>query len=428
LTKSDTSLGFPRIFKDQYQLKAFYRLIGNDAISHSTFLDGYKSGLKHYAKNDSLESAYFLIQDTMLTDFNTRKVDLGYTQTLTTNGIILHNGLLLNEQYVPLGLLHQEIITRDRAEFGKSKDFRIKTIDQKESNKWLNCMRSGENFTNETGRKLIHVMDREADIVELMNLALSSNQYFVIRARHDRSTLSHKERSKIDSIETFRLSTLIQNGTNTSQIIRTLRADDGKKYEAECKIAFQKFNFRGLIQEVTCVWIKELTDRENPVEWSLLTNLPVNSPQEAERIIEIYKKRWTIEDFHKCYKTGCKIEKRQFQSVKTLTTIIGMLGLLAIELLRTRYLATTESNTSIDSIIETQQEKEFIKTLSQKYLKPIDLSICEANTVLWWMLLLGRMGGHQGFKQKGLPGWQTIWTGYQYYLNLWEGYKMKNSS
>jgi len=428
LLKSDSSLGFPRIFKDQYQLKAFYRLIGNDAITHSTFLNGYKSGLKQYAKNESTDSEYFLIQDTMLTDFNSRKLDLGYTQTPNSNGIILHNGLLLNNHYVPLGLLHQEIILRDRSEFGKRKDFKNKTIEEKESNKWLNCMKSGEDFTKETGRKLIHIMDREADIVDLMNLGFTTNQFFVIRARHDRSTLSHKERVKIADVEPFRLFNLIQNGTNTSQIIRNLRAEDGKKYEAECKIAYQKLNFRGLTHEVTCVWIKEITNRIDPVEWFLLTNLQVNSPQEAERIVEIYSKRWTIEDYHKCYKTGCKIEKRQFQSEKTLTTIIGLLGLLAVELLRVRYLATTETNTNIDAIIETQQEREFIYLLSQKYLKPIDLTICTENTVLWWMLLLGRMGGHQGFKQKGLPGWQTIWTGHQYYITLWEGYKMKNSS
>jgi len=51
------------------------------------------------------------------------------------------------------------------------------------------------------------------------------------------------------------------------------------------------------------------------------------------------------------------------------------------------------------------------KKLAEKYLKPIDKQLWGQYSNLWWLLLSGRMGGHQGFKQKGLPGWQTLWKG-----------------
>jgi hypothetical protein len=39
------------------------------------------------------------------------------------------------------------------------------------------------------------------------------------------------------------------------------------------------------------------------------------------------------------------------------------------------------------------------------------------------------MGGHQGVKQKGLPGWKTIWKGYDFYKQILIGYKInKNTS
>ena len=203
----------------------------------------------------------------------------------------------------------------------------------------------------------------------------------------------------------------------------------GKTYLAKCSIASQSFRLRGITKEITCVWLAEEEPQEGEAatEWFLLTDLPAGTKEEAVRIIDIYTKRWTIEDYHKCYKTGCNIEKRQFQSLKTLTTVIGLLGLVAVELLRSRFLALHAPDVAIEQVIVNKQEVEFIHTLANKYLKPIDLTICKKGTVLWWTLLIARMGGHQGVRQKGMPGWQTLWNGYQYYQTLWIGYSLNKA-
>jgi hypothetical protein len=432
MARSQISLGFPQIFKDQYQLKGFYRLINNDFVSHSTFIDGYQRGLIEYSKAQiSDKSRWILIQDSMLTDYNSRQLDLGYTQTIHSNGLILHHGLLLNADFVPLGLLHQEVIHRERESFGKSENTKNRVIEEKESNKWLKGIQTGSSFSQKSGRELIHIMDREADIVDLINLAQSEEQYFVIRARHDRSTLTNAERFKEENTQIHRLFHLMRNVEEKKLIRRVLKDIKGKDYEAVCELNFQSLKFRAIKSTVQCVWIREHqpADEKNPVEWFLLTNLPVKTVTDAEKIIELYSKRWTIEDYHKCYKTGCSVEKRQFDSRKTLTTVIGLLALLAVELLRSRYLAVNNKDATFDSLGKTEEEIELAKKLAIKYLKPIDFTVCKEFSVLWWVLLLGRMGGHQGFKQKGLPGWQSIWLGYQFYLNTLEGYTLyRNSS
>ena len=84
---------------------------------------------------------------------------------------------------------------------------------------------------------------------------------------------------------------------------------------------------------------------------------------------------------------------------------------------------------SIDEIITDTETRNIVNTLAVKYLKPIDYSICKENTVLWQVLLLGRMGGHQGYKQKGLAGWQTIWKGHAYFQQVIEvNNLLKNTS
>lgn len=430
LLSSDLHSSFPVIFKSQYDLKAFYRLINNKAIDMQTFINGYQKGLQLYSKSIEDKEPWLLIHDSMLTDYNSRTVDFGYTQTIASNGFLLHHGLLLDASFVPLGLLHQEVYHRERSDFGKRNQCDTKEIQDKESNKWLNGIKTGQAFTQETQRPLIHIMDREADIEEVIKQCQSTLQNFIIRARHDRSTLSRTEMEKVKNKESYRLFQLMRNAANKLIITRTLKDDKGKSYEAKCHLHYASFMFRGLQQKVNCVWLQEIKENnQTGVEWFLLSNLNIINTEEAAQILSLYSKRWTIEDFHKCYKTGCSIEKRQFDSRKTLTTAIAFLALPAVILLRSRYLAKVNPEATIDEIIADEETKSIVNVLAKKYFQPIDSTICKENTVLWWILLLGRMGGHQGYKQKGMPGWQTIWKGYSYFQQVLETSKLlKNTS
>jgi hypothetical protein len=95
------------------------------------FIKGYQEGLIAYSNEQQHDSPWILIQDTMLTDYHSRSLDLGYTQTPKSNGFLLHHGLLLDENFIPLGLLHQEVIHRERGGFGKAKLSSTKNIDEK---------------------------------------------------------------------------------------------------------------------------------------------------------------------------------------------------------------------------------------------------------------------------------------------------------
>lgn len=430
LHTSNASLSFPELFKNQHQLKAFYRLMNNKSVNHAAFISGYQAGLIAYSKEQSACDPWILIQDTMLTDYNSRKLDLGYTQTERSNGFLLHHGLLLDEQFIPLGLLHQEVIHRERDDFGKASKWRSKLIAEKESNKWLGGVKTGISFSKETGRDLIHIMDREADIVDVINTCMESNQYFIIRARHDRSTLTLSEKDKATNPELYRLFHLMPSLANPSTITRILRNEQGKEYEAKCDINYQSFKLRGIDKQTSCIWVREQTSppKKKPAEWFLLTNRLIKDEKDAEKIAELYSKRWTVEDFHKCYKTGCSIEKRQFDTRKALTSSIGLLAITAIVLLRSRYYAKHQHTIPFQTIVTDKAEQELAKKLAGKYLMPTDKLLCEPYTALWWLLLLGRMGGHQGIKNKGLPGWQTLWKGYAFFQSLMIGYKYANKS
>ncbi len=48
---------------------------------------------------------------------------------------------------------------------------------------------------------------------------------------------------------------------------------------------------------------------ESPVEWMLLTSMPVESVADAKRVLGMYVKRWRVEDFFRILKSGCKVER-----------------------------------------------------------------------------------------------------------------------
>lgn len=429
----DYSQSFPNLIKDTYALKGFYRFINNTRVTQSTFIEGYASGLNNYSKELADQNdGWYLIHDTMYVEYNDRELDLGYTQGQNTNGFLLHHGLLLDAHHVPLGLLHQGIIHRDREEFGKRKDCTKKDIEDKESFKWLEGIKTGQAFSESTGRKLVHIMDREADIGEVINLFLNDQPVesgFIIRARHDRSTLTNSQRDREEDVSLFRMFNIIKKSSNHKRIKRILRNKAGTPYESECWLRYEDYKFRGIEKPITCVYLEEVapTEESKITEWYLLTNVPVKSFEQAEQVVANYTKRWAIEDFHKCYKTGCSIEKRQFDSKGPLCTVIGFLGLLAIQLLRSRYYARVSPEASFEIVVTQKAAQDLARKSAKKYLKPVDLTIAKEGTMLWWILLLGRMGGHQGYKSKGLPGWQTLWKGLNYFNNLLEGYLIHGS-
>jgi hypothetical protein len=421
LNTSDASLSFPNLFKDQHQLKAFYRLIDNQAVSHSTFISGYQSGLAQYSKEEEQQAPWILIQDTMLTSFHTRKVlDLDYTQTERSNGLILHHGLLLNDAFVPLGLLHQQVIHRERERYKQAR-----TPEDKETKKWIAALNTGAEFSRQTDRPLIHLMDREADVAGIINAANRlAQQYFIIRAAQNRILTDQDGKASSQ-----RLFTCMPSLYKGDLIQRRLMDSQGKNYQVSCTISYGGLHIKGVNKPVNCVWVKEIQqdNKKDLAEWFLLTNLSpdVYTP---EMIAELYSKRWVIEDFHKCYKTGCSIEKRQFDSRKTLTTGIGLLAITAVVLLRSRYFAQNKHNEPFETIVTNEAEQVLAKRIADKYLKPVDKLLCKPHTTLWWLLLLGRMGGHQGFNQKGLPGWQTLWKGYTFFQTLMIGFNHAGSS
>jgi hypothetical protein len=76
-----------------------------------------------------------------------------------------------------------------------------------------------------------------------------------------------------------------------------------------------------------------------PVRWVLHTSEPVETFEQAWQIFEYYEACWLIEEFHKCLKTGCRLESRQYATAARLEGVAGMLSVMPVRLLQMKSVA-----------------------------------------------------------------------------------------
>jgi hypothetical protein len=382
----------PGRFEDWAGLKGAYRFFSNPKITHQILQQ------PHY--KETLEKAHFsdklvlFIQDGSELLFNSHRWThgLGPTADSSGNGLMFHS-CLVAEYHEPgktkiLGLSYQEAWVRPEK---KSVD-----DDSKESEVWLRTLHKA----GHPKKNWVHVGDRGNDIHEFLKGAIDSGWNFVVRARHDRQV-------QINEV-IKRIFPWIRKQPAKCKFKLNLRAKGARfsgEYTVEVTWAKVKLLPPGkesgkAVGDVT--YIRTWCPEDPELEWLLITNLPVESEEDAIRIVNIYQQRWLIEDYHKVIKTGFRIENNQFKQASRILALFGMVGIMATQLLALKeycHLATTQE-------VEKGIPKRWI-TLIERVLN------VKLETVRDFWRCLARLGGFIGRKSDGEPGWQTIWKGYR---------------
>jgi hypothetical protein len=158
---------------------------------------------------------------------------------------------------------------------------------------------------------------------------------------------------------------------------------------------------------VQVVELREVTPPENckAVRWVLYTTEPAGDIAAANRIIGFYEQRPTIEDYHKCYKTGCRVEARQYETAERLERVAGLLSVVAVRLLQMRT-AARETPDRLAAEVAPQSWIDMLRTIRK-------IPTARELTIHDFVRQLAGLGGHLLRKRDGEPGWITLWRGYE---------------
>jgi hypothetical protein len=279
----------------------------------------------------------------------------------------------------------------------------------------------------------IFVMDREADAYGLLAELVASNRDFVVRASTNRSAqdddLNEENisalaaRAPVSLTRSVRLSRRGRGGRSTRERKgfppRVTR--DAVLSVRACSVTLPKrrhvtsTDADHLVLHLVQVLEEQPPPDVEPVEWLLLTTLPIHDADGIAAIVDIYRARWTVEEFFKALKTGCSYEKRQLESKESLLNALGLLVPIAWKLLSLRTLADEQPSVPASSIME-EDEIVVLRKLSG------DVKLGPAPSAFDVVRALAHLGGH--FAQNGRPGWLVIWRGMQKLIDRLEGYRL----
>jgi hypothetical protein len=431
----EPGIGFPRALGSTAELEAFYRFLNNDAFDASAVFEPHRLATLTRAA-DAQEDVIF-IHDTTTVEYRgegTRE-GLGYTTALGRQGFMAHVSLCLGARSgLPLGVGYIETYTRTGKIWAQRKRSRSKrqSKEERESARWLRGVEVTQ--TAALRQRAIHIMDAEADFFELFRRLADDASRFVIRAGqlerlvHEDGELLHL-REVLEGLEpiVYRDVSLSERRLNVKTAGSNGRKKNPPRSERVARVAiaattislgrtrYTKATGANFEVNVVFVWEPNPPKNQPPVSWVLFTSEPVKSKKDLERVVDLYRKRWTIEDYFKALKTGCALERRQIESYEALCKVLAILAPIACQLLWLRGMHRIHPTAPARAVF-TKIELEVLAR------SPATQGMPKPKTVADAILLLARLGGH--LKNNGAPGWMTLGRGYEKLLLLHIGWQM----
>ena len=232
---------------------------------------------------------------------------------------------------------------------------------------------------------------------------------WLLRSRHNR-TLSEggKLWSRVTDTEPLgeiRFTLASRQGQRAREVVQEVWAQ-----------ALQLPDGNGGFVQASCIVAKETEPApgDKPVEWRLLTNLPVENLEQAASMLDWYRARWEIEMFFHVLKNGCRIEALQLGCIEKIERALVLYMMVAWRIARLMRLGRSCPDLDAQLMFEPDEWKAAYILNKQKLPdKPPTLNEVTR--------LVARLGGFLARTGDGEPGVKTIWLGMQRILDFAAG-------
>ena len=407
-----------RAHHDWAGAKGAYRFVENERVTPEALQNPIgQAAARACASYDTI----LAVQDTTTLSFESARQAQGLgtvNDSSTGRGMFYHPVLALSEDGLPLGLLDQKTWCRETEIKHKAKDRRKRPILDKESAKWLQGVAAVHlalktNLPEKERPRVIHVFDREGDVHEVFELIDQLGDGAVIRSAHNRRVRAEDGQNGY-ARDLVRQAPLLGN-----TIIDVPRKPGEKKRKAELQIRARPVTVtpnnqrhpdrRPVSLTMVELWEAEPPGKAAPIHWLLWTTEAVHDLADALWILNIYLKRWKIEEFFFALKQGCRVEKLQFETAERLAKAVALYAPIALRILQCRDLARMAPEAPCTIILS---EDEW-KVLWLKIHKKPPLKDQAPPTIEQATLWIGRLGGHLNRKSDGMPGLKTLWLGFR---------------
>jgi hypothetical protein len=419
--------GLPEAMGNASRLAGAYRLLSNERVTPDKLLQPHVSQTfrRILERGEALA-----VHDTTEMEFGGEREGLGALSSGSRQGFFMHLTLAVTSDGTrqPLGTLAQRTWVRPDKPQGKAKGKRLNgqassARPERESRRWTEQVEEVERDKPD-GVSLIHVGDRETDAFEV-HQAVHSRR-FVLRANHDRRVfhddLAMHLRQACQSVPvvmTFEVpvsARLARRQPGTAKTHPTREARIAQVAVRALTVSLREpYERRGISLQVNVVHVREMdtADGDDPVDWVLYTSEAIDTPQALQRVIDLYRARWVIEEFFKALKTGCEVQSLQLETYDALRNGVAIHLPIAWQLLLLRSLGRVQHDAPAECAL-TATQLQVLRAFSKQPLAP-RLTVGQA------MLAVAIMGGYLHRPTRD-PGWITLGRGMRRLIDYERGW------
>lgn len=392
----------PDKINNPHQLDAAYRLFKAQEVTHAAVLATHLR-LTHARMADHSGDVLLVAHDDTLIDFSGLATALGPIGNGNGTGLLCHNCLALTPRREVLGLAHQFLYCHPPRGGKRQRPGPAGRL-------WRDGLEAIPPAPPD--KRYVHLADSASDITEMLDYADERGLSYVIRSQHDR-------RCEVgDQLTKLHQSAQSWEAVGPAQPIEVASQKNRPARSATVRITWSVVrlqppaNGRGRERGVPLrVWAVRVWEPQPPpgvegLDWLLLSNVAVETAEDAWERVGWYACRMVVEDYHKGLKTGVSVERLQLTTRDRLEAAIGVLSVVAVVLLAVRDAGREESSRSRRA--SEWVPLDWIEVLSRWRHKEVRLD-WSVGEFLW---ALGRLGGHQNRPSDGAPGWLTLWRGW----------------
>ena len=391
------------------ETRAAYRLFNHPAVTAEAVLAPHVACTEGRLRE---HPRVLCIQDTTELDYTTKKgiAGLGPLNYETRRGMYLHPTLALTPERVPLGLLDLHRLVREPGSLGLEKDPN-RPLEEKESVRWVDgYARVNELAERLSDTRLTYIADREGDIYDLFVEAPCperSADWLVRVQHHDRLLADGRHlREVIDAAPVLTDITFERPASNG----RRARTVHQQIKVVRVTLKAPSRPDRNLPEvSVTALLATEPQPPadEDSLHWLLLTNLMVDTPEQAIEKLSWYLCRWQIEVYFKILKSGCRVEQLQLETRERLEPALVFYMIIAWRVLYLTMLGRDCPQMPCDAVFADEEWKA-VYLVTQR--KPPPEQPPSLDTMV---RMIATLGGFLNRKRDGFPGPKTLWIGLQ---------------
>jgi Transposase DNA-binding len=417
----------PLACQDWANTKAAYRFLSNQTVSEAEILAGHFQAT--HRRVAAADGPILVLQDTtefsfqrarperigVLTTAPSRRGADGQLKMHTVCGLLMHASLAVTTEGLPLGLAAVKFWTRAKFKGTNALKRKINPtrvpIEAKESIRWLENMRQATALLGDPAR-LVHVGDRENDIYEFFCAAQAAGTHFLVRTCVDR--LAGDGRHTIAD----EMGEVAVQGLHRVEV----KGGEGKGSQARVELRYRRIPVRPPIGkqkrypalDLTVIHAQERCPPEGraAIDWKLVTDLPVHSPEEAIEKLGWYARRWTIELFHKILKSGCRAEEARLRTAERLVNLLALFCILSWRL----FWLTMINRAAADASPRLALTEGEVRLLDRMAGRPGNRS--PPATLSGYLTQIARLGGYLARASDPPPGTTVMWRGWSRFMDI----------